>query len=165
MLKMNVSTLLRPQFTLASQFSPPDVEPRIPVTADASDTSPPNCGVKPPGKPLAAPANGWWNVKQFGLLVTASKATWSKVEGIVGNRNAGAVSGALDSGIGPHAVTDPQEPLIDSFVEFIWIAAAFFVKREDPPAVKSVSGSRNLRSPSCWRSYRGAYHCTSSLNR
>ena len=77
MLNMNVSTLLRPQFTLASQLSPPDVVPRIPVTADASYTSPPNCGVKPPGMPWAEPANGWWNVKQFGSAVIWPKAAGS----------------------------------------------------------------------------------------
>ena len=74
---MNVSTVLRPQLPLRSQESPLSSNPRNPLTTDASFTSPPNCGVNPPGSPLAEPRKGWWNVKQFGLLTTWLKASGS----------------------------------------------------------------------------------------
>ena len=72
--KMKVSTWFWPMLPLTSQRRPAAVVPRTPATSDASRTSPPNCGVKPPGNPSAAPANGWWNVKQFGLSTTCWKA-------------------------------------------------------------------------------------------
>ena len=76
---MKVWTWFWPWLTLTSQLSPGIVVPRTPATTEKSRRSPPNCGVKPPGKPFGAPANGSWKVKQFGSSRTAAKATGSGV--------------------------------------------------------------------------------------
>ena len=77
--KMKVWMWFWPVLTLTSQLSPGIVVPRTPATTEASRRFPPNCGVKPPGKPSGAPTKGSWKVKQFGSSRTAPKATGSGV--------------------------------------------------------------------------------------
>ena len=43
---------------------------RSPPTTDMSVTTPPNCGVNPPGASS-------WNEKQFGSAKTCARAAWS----------------------------------------------------------------------------------------
>ena len=67
---MKKSTVLEPTPALASQSTPPASSPRAPPTADASRTSPPNCGVNPPG-------NCSWKEKQRGSSNTRASAAGS----------------------------------------------------------------------------------------
>ncbi len=100
---MKKSARFLPQLALASQKMPPSVRPLTPPTIEASRTSPPNCGVKPPG-------NISWKEKQFGSSKTCWRATGSGTLLVIATVGQLAVPRPLACSTSPMRRVSPPSP-------------------------------------------------------
>ena len=83
---MKKSAVLEPVLALTSQRTPLATGPRRPATSDVSRTSPPNCGVKPPGK------RSW---KEEAVRIGEDLREGGRRGSSVDDRHGGAVGGSV----------------------------------------------------------------------
>ena len=120
--KMKKSASLDPALTLASHSAPPGSCPRSPPATETSSTSPPNCGVNPPGKRS-------WNEKQFGSAATrarASESGRSSAMGTVGQPADASRTPSAASSASPISRLRPRSPLKTA-------ARVFGFRKKKPP--------------------------------